>query len=260
MCKSRRVGLIAAIGIFAVIAAGAVYLHQRYVLPVLMYHSVLETVAPGNRLAVSARTFDRQMGFLRRFGYRVLPLEQAVEVFKDGKRPARTVVITFDDGFADNFTYAFPVLQKYRIPATVFLIYSSVGTPGYLDWDQIRQMRDSGLVTFGSHSVSHPSLPKLAPDALAREVEGSKELLEERLGRPVALFAYPMGQYDCAVQQAAVKAGYAAAVATNPGKKAGDRDVFAIKRLRISENAGNLAVFFAETSGYYNFVRENRHK
>ncbi|MFA6384383.1 MAG: polysaccharide deacetylase family protein [Candidatus Omnitrophota bacterium] len=240
----------------------AVFIGRQYVLPIAMYHSVQPVVPEGNRLIVSVKTFERQMRFLKENKYAVLPLEQAAFLISQKKRmPSRSIVLTFDDGNLDNYLYAFPVLKKYGLPATIFLVVNDIGKPDKLDLDQIRQMRDSGLISFGSHSMSHPFLECITLDAeLIREINGSKTSLESLLGRSVPAFSYPCGRLNRDVRQRVVDAGYRAAVVTNPGKTIGNDDVFALKRLRISENAGNLFVFWFETTGYYNFIRENRHK
>lgn len=239
-----------------------VFVRAQYVLPIAMYHSVKPSVPEGNRLIVSTKAFDRQMAFLKKNNYSVIPLEQAASFIRQGKRlPAKAVVLTFDDGYADNYRYAFPILKKYGLPATVFMIVDDIGKSDKLTMEQIRQMRDSGLITFGSHSLSHPFLECItSPAELVNEILGSKEKLERMLARPVRTFSYPCGRLNDDVRQKVIDAGYEAAVVTNPGKNFPNKDVFALKRLRISENAANLFIFWFETSGYYNFIREHRHK
>ena len=249
----RRLLLIAAP---CLAVALVVYAHSRYVFPVLMYHSV----APDrkNALTVSPETFERQMAFLKSNGYRVLTLEEAARMIAGRRSGGKALAITFDDGNEDNYTFAFPVLRKYGFPATVFLIFERVGSPGFLTWDEIRRMEASGLVTFGSHTVHHIPLAGLEAGKLAEEVAGSKKLLEEKLGAKVGLFSYPVGNFDARARAAVVDAGYRAAAITNPGHGTADNDPFLIKRLRVSENSKNLFVFWFESSGYYNLVRETR--
>ena len=236
------------------------FVSGQYMLPIAMYHSVRPSVPAGNVLTVSVRVFDRQMRFLKNNNYAVMPLDQAVALIAQRKKvPARAVVLTFDDGEEDNYLYAFPILKKYGLPATIFLVVGDIGKPDKLKWEQIRQMQDSGLITFGSHSMSHPFLDSVSPAPdLEKEIRGSKAVLESMLGKPITMFAYPLGRFNKDVRQRVIDAGYRVAVGTNPGKKIGNDDVFALKRLRISENAGNLFVFWFETTGYYNLIRENR--
>jgi peptidoglycan/xylan/chitin deacetylase (PgdA/CDA1 family) len=261
MFKNKKLIIWSGIVLCCVVLV-VVVVRKQYVLPIAMYHSVQPVVPKDNRLIVSVKTFSRQMQFLKEKKYTVLSLEQAAALISQGKKlPARAIVLTFDDGYIDNYLYAFPILKKYGIPATVFLIAGDIGKPDKLNLDQIRQMQDSGLITFGSHSMTHPFLECItsAPE-LVKEIRGSKKTLEGILGRPVMTFSYPCGRLNKDVRQRVIDAGYLAGVVTNPGKAIGNDDVFAFKRLRISENAGNLFVFWFETTGYYNFIRENRHK
>jgi peptidoglycan/xylan/chitin deacetylase (PgdA/CDA1 family) len=244
---------LALVGLFVFIRSG-------YELPILMYHSVDRAVPKGNVLTVTVDTFERQMAFFKKNHYRVLPLDSVADyVSKKSKVSSRVVALTFDDGYEDNYTYAFPILKKYNFPATVFVIVSEVGKPGRLNWDQIREMRSSGLISFGSHTLTHPFLPQIKSDQLLKnEILGSKNELELRLGAAVDTFCYPMGRFDPRVEAVVKDSGYKLAVATNPGDKFSSRDIFAIKRLRISENSRNLFVFWFETTGYYDLIREIR--
>lgn len=261
MFKQKRLAVISGVIILVFIAAAG-FIRQQYLLPVAMYHSVAPVVPAGNVLTVSLKTFERQMAFLKRHKYNVITLEEAGELIAGKKKiPARTLVLTFDDGYKDNYTCAFPVLKKYSLPATIFVIVSEVGKPGRLSWAEMEEMRDSGLITFGSHTLTHPFLECVDDDQkLTEETAGSRGMLQEKLNKPVNTFSYPCGRFNARVRRSAVDAGYKVAVVTNPGKKSPNGDVFALKRLRISENAANLFIFWAETSGYYNFIRENRHK
>lgn len=240
------------------------FIRGKYVAPIIMYHSVDPNVKPGNRLAVTTRTFERQMHFLKSHNYNVIPVESLAVLIKEKKRTLpKTISITFDDGYKDNYIYAFPILKKYNLPSTIFLIINEIGRPqnDRLGWKEIKEMQDSGLVTFGSHTLNHPLLVDIkSEEELKKQIFEPKKILEERLGSPVNTFSYPEGRFNDKIKKLVMDAGYKLAVATNPGKKFRDDDIFVLKRLRISENAGNLFVFWVETSGYYNFLREYRHK
>lgn len=260
MFRRKRLVIAACVGVFSVSAV--VLVRQQYVLPIAMYHSVKPEVPAGNRLTVSVAAFERQMAFLKRHRYKVVPLDTvAAYVSGTARIRGRVLAITFDDGYEDNYTYAFPILKKYGIPATVFVVVQDIGKPGRLSWDQILEMQQSGLVSFGSHTLTHPYLAAVSsPRARTREICDSKRMLEERLGVAINAFSYPMGNFDAGVRQTVRDAGYRIAVATNPGPSCPNTDVLALKRLRISENARNMFVFWFETTGYYNFLREKRHK
>ena len=238
----------------------AVFVRQQYVLPILMYHSVSRVVLNGNALTVSVDTFEKQMEFLKRNHYTVLPLDSAAD-YANGKKNvfSRAVALTFDDGNKDNYTYAYPILKKYGFSATIFIIVSEVGKPGRLNWQEIKEMQDSGLISFGSHTLTHCFLDSLqSKNEIEQEIRGSKQELEAKLGKKVNSFSYPMGRFTPISLQAVKDAGYKAAVATNPGYRFPSRDIFALKRLRISENARDMFIFWFESSGYYNFIREIR--
>jgi len=259
MRKLSFTGLI--LGVFVLGAVLLVnFFNSQYVVPILMYHSVDADAQPENRLAVTDKTFDRQMRFLKVHNYNVIPLEELVELIRGGEAiPAKTVVITLDDGYKDNFTNAFPILQKYQIPATLFIITNEVGRPqdDRLSWGEILEMQDSGLIFIGSHCVgAEPLINIESEEELIYQITASKDILEERLGRQVDLFSYPEGFFDEKIKALVVQAGYKGAVATNPGPYYPDDDPFALKRLRISENAANLFVFAVESSGYYTFMKE----
>lgn len=263
MFKRKRV-IIALSIIFVLIISGIGFLKQSYVVPIIMYHSVEPQAKPENRLCVSAQTFKRQMRFLKSNHYNVLPLQEIAALIKEKKRiPPKAIAITFDDGYKDNYLYALPVLKEYNLPATVFIIINEVGRAqaDRLSWDEIKEMQDSGVITFGSHAVGPDPLVKIESDeGLRREIFDSKKILEQKLGRTVFAFSYPEGRFNDKIRGLVIEAGYKLAVATNPGKNFADDDIFALKRLRMSENCRNLFVFWFETSGFYNFIRERRHK
>jgi hypothetical protein len=114
----RKKRLVLSLGTaFAILFSIAVYVHKNYLAPILMYHSVSQKAVSGNRLIVSAFAFERQMNFLKRNHFTVLPLEEFANLIAEKKKlPSRAVSITLDDGFKDNFTVAFPILKKYNFP------------------------------------------------------------------------------------------------------------------------------------------------
>lgn len=263
MSKRRiLITLFSVVVILVFLLAG--FIKQQYVAPILMYHSVNPLALPENRIAVSVDNFERQMHFLKKHHYNVLTLERLADLIKHKKKiPPRTLSITFDDGYKDNYTYAFPILKKYNLPATIFIIVNEVGRQqgDRLSWQEIKIMQDSGLVTFGSHTLgSEPLINIKSEEEIKRQIADSKKILEEKLGKRVVAFSYPEGRFNDKIRQLVMDSGYELAVATNPGKKFPNNDIFALKRLRISSTSNNLFIFWIETSGFYNFIREHRHK
>lgn len=263
MSKRKAVTIILSI-VFLLIAAGVIFIRQNYVVPIIMYHQVLPNPDQGYRLAVSTQTFNRQMRFLKEHNFNVLPLEDLIRLIQQKKRiPFRTVVITFDDGYRDNYIYAFPVLKKYELPAALFLIVNEVGRRNNLgvrdrvSWDEVLEMRDSGIITFGSHALGPEPLINIhSEEELKSQIFDSKSILEKKTGRKINIFSYPEGLFNTQIKQLVIDAGYIGAVATNPGKYSPSGDVFALKRMRISENAANMFIFAVEVSGVYTFVKE----
>lgn len=234
---------------------------------VIMYHAVGEGLPPTNTINISEEAFGAQMDFLHHNGYRVIPLGDLVELLKSKKPiPPKTVVITFDDGYEDTYTKVFPVLKKYRFPATVFLISNFLdkeraldgGTFKFMTRTMAKEMAASGLVTIGSHTRSHHYLPHIRDEAaLYEEIAGSKKALEVMLGRPVEFFCYPIGGVTPRVQRYVREAGYVAAVTTLPRHHSfAHRDIFALKRIKMTERARHPFILFVQLSGYYLRMKE----
>ena len=120
-------------------------------------------------------------------------------------------------------------------------------------------MQESGLITIGSHTIGpEPLINIKSEDELKKQIFDSKKILEEKLGRPANLFSYPGGFFNKHIKDLVIAAGYKGAVATSPGKRYPNNDIFALKRLRISESTRNLFVFWFEITGYYKFTQEIR--
>lgn len=231
-------------------------LDRAYVTPILLYQHI-DDHGYRSKLSVSPESFARQMEFLKTHRYRVLSLSDYVHLLRDKKRPPRkSVIITFDDGYDDNFSKAYPVLRKMDFPATVFVQTGEVGAPGYLMPEDLAIMSDNG-VEIQSHTVTHPFLPDVEPAAVEKELADSKAALEGITEKPVSLFAYPGGGYTPEIARLAEKAGYEAAVTTNRRGR-GPLDLFALRRIRVTRTADNLFVFWLQTSGFFNRIEEWR--
>jgi len=257
--KKRIFKALAAAVLIIIFCGGAfVYNESTYVLPVLMYHSI-DYNDRITKLSVSPESFEAQMEFLHKKRYNVLTLKEAIAFIMKKKRvPPKTLVITFDDGYYNNYAYAYPVLKKYKIPATIFVITSKMGEPGFINRKQLREMSDSGLITIGSHTVNHLWLPDISPKDLRYEVAESRRILEETLGKGVDTFCYPIGAFDENVKKTVEESGYICAVTTNPGWFKRTDDIFAIKRIKITRSSDNLFIFWAKTTGLYTWYKERR--
>lgn len=259
----RRKSLVIVVGIIILVISASFVLYGRYMIPVVMYHSVTPEAKPKNRMQISVNLFTRQMEFLKKHHYNVISLEEAAKLIRERKKiPAKTVAITFDDGYKDNYTYAYPILKKLGIPATIFIIINEVDRPqnDRLSWEEIKEMRLSGIITIGSHTLDHPLLTEVSSAAeLKRQIVDSKKILEDKLKVEVDSFCYPAGRFDARIRELVVQAGYKFAVATSFGKNVSSQDVYLIKRVRVSES-DNLFEFWVKTCGYYDSYRSNNHK
>lgn len=191
-----------------------------------MYHRVVPQIPKGDsaRMCISAAAFESQIRWLATRRYANLPLASVGDRLRAAPetplRPRRSVVITFDDGYLDNYLYAWPILKRYGFTATIFVVTEAIGgdsgfDAGYgterakmLSAAQIREMYRQGM-DFGSHSCTHPeTLAALPDDSLKLELERSREVLEGILDAPIRHFAYPHSKHDGRVEKAVERAGY----------------------------------------------------
>ena len=221
----------------------------RYQHPILTYHRVGRKGDP--TITVSEEGFQRQMALLKGQN-RWIRLEELIPLLQsEASPPLRKVAVTFDDGYADIYTTVFPLIERYRIPVTIFLVTGWIGKGEFLSWEAIQEMSKKG-VDFGSHTKNHPYLPAVTSrKVLEEEIRGSKELLEDRLGKEVSLFSYPVGGFTEEVKELVQEAGYQAAVTTNRGVQEEKRDLYALTRIKMTEASGSFWVFRVKTSGYY---------
>lgn len=229
-------------------------LNRAYVTPVLMYNHIDERSREW-KLSVSSDSFARQMEFLKAHRYRVLSLGEYAALLRDKKRiPRKSVVITFDDGYDDVFSQAYPVLRKMGFPATVFVRTDSIRQPGHLTHEDLAIMSENGI-EIGSHAVTHAFPPDMASAEIEKEFANSKTILEDIIEKPVTLLSYPGGGYSDAAAKIAENIGYEAAVTTSR-KGRGPLDRYAIRRIRISRTADSLVVFWLKTSGFSTWFEE----
>ncbi len=149
-------------------------------------------------------------------------------------RPERSVVLTFDDGYASHFELVAPLLVRYRFSGTFFISADLVGRPGYMSWDQLRKLAFLGM-EIGSHGLSHTPLTQLSPSELARELVTSKRRLEDELGLPVRALAAPGGCWNQAVAEAVTQAGYEAAWVSTIGTNGPDTNPLALRRVVVRQ-------------------------
>ncbi len=228
-----------------------------YHIPILGYHRI-GAFRSDHVPTISAAAFERQLALLAALRYRVLSLEQIARIVERGERmPRHSVVITFDDGYVETYTIAWPLLKRHHFSAAVFITPNEVNTPGFITWEQAAEMSRDGIV-IGSHTLRHSYLPLVPPDRVAEELSESKRVIEERIGRPVKFLSYPVGGFTRQIQQQAQQAGYAAACTTNRVASLNGPDQFALRRIKITERDAIVPLFLAKLSGYYDLFRQLR--
>jgi len=182
--------------------------------PILVYHYIREPqFGPSDsdrQYEVTPVRFAEQLAYLKREGFTTVHLADIVAAFSVGKPlPEKPVIITFDDGRDNQYTEAFPLLEKFGFTATFFVFTNAMDRPGYMTWDQLAELRDAGM-EIGSHGIYHPYLTKLPDEEMQEELVGSRAKLQEMLGVSGDVIAYPFGLHDARVRTAAVEAGYIA--------------------------------------------------
>jgi len=180
---------------------------------VLMYHSVADN---GEFFTVSPESFHWQIKYLKENNFNVIPLAVLLGLIKNKKKiPPKTVILTFDDGYEDNYINVFPILKRFNFPATIFLTTGRIGDKKYtnkrniklpmLDWTQIKEMHASGFIDFEPHTVNHPKLTKINLGQAEEEIISSKEAIEKGLDKKCDFFAYPYGLYNKEIERVVSK-------------------------------------------------------
>lgn len=204
---------------------------------ILMYHHVgpLPDNADDIRrgLTVSAENFEAQLKYLKDNKYIVVTLKELYEMVGRLEETSRVVVLTFDDGYSDNFDYAWGVMQKYDVKGTFFIISGKIGQNEYLSEQQIKSLSSLGN-EIGSHSINHPSMEKLSAEKARSELSDSKKALEELTGQSIISFCYPAGKYTDETKLLADEVGYKIAVTTQKGEPFSTNEPFEIPRYRIN--------------------------
>lgn len=225
---------------------------------VLMYHLISESPKGGRYqgMRVSPAAFERQLAWLAKHGFHFATMDEVVR----GDAPPRSVVLTFDDGYEDNYTAAFPLLKKYGAKATLYLVADREEGS---DWSakkkahhnsgeltrepklsdaQVAEMIASGIIELGAHTMTHANLASLDTSGKKAEIADSKEWLEKRFGVKIGSFAYTFGIWDAEDREIVREAGFSSAVTTDPGIDALPfAEPLAIRRIKISGKENHLA-------------------
>ncbi len=175
--------------------------------PVLSYHQVNDT--DDNALTVPTAEFERQIAYLHDEGYHAITPDQLTDYLNNGSPlPEKPVLITFDDGYRDNYKNAFPILKKYDMTATIFLVSDFMDRfDNYLTWAQVQEMSEAGIC-MGVHTLSHFELTGLSDSELNQQLEGGKLAIEWKTLKFAEYIAYPCGSYNDKVLEHIRQYGY----------------------------------------------------
>ncbi len=224
-------------------------------LAILTYHSISNEIEPDE--TVTPEEFEKQLQYIKE-NYKVILLEEAVEYIQtDIEKVSGSIVITFDDGYSDNYHYAYPLLKKHSFPATIFLISDFINDKEgkYLSQSQIHEMRGNNI-SFGSHTISHRILTSLGKEEIIKEIRDSKYILESQLDQKINSFAYPVGtrvDFNDEIMKTVKASKYAYACSNVYGINGNDTDIFALKRIGI-ETSDNFFIFKKKLNGTLNIL------
>lgn len=240
---------------------------RRYEVPLLTYHRIVQNKQDRGSVPIWVTTaqFEEHLQILKREGFTTLTMSDlaAMPTLAERFRPDwKPILLTFDDGYEDNYTLLFPLLQRYGFTATIFLVagmthnlwdkdlLNFVAAP-LLTTAQILEMQRFGI-DFGSHSMTHPRLGEIPFHKAAEEITRSKQVLEERLGRDMNSFCYPYGSLNADVKRLVGEAGYHFGVASDSGSLFLHDDVLEVRRIGVFPNT-TAARFRRKISGGYVF-------
>lgn len=209
----------------------------------LIYHDLIPLAMEGAHggddfYAVKESEFLRQMEYIKWNGYVALTLDDLMAIWsRPEDLPAKSVLITFDDGWASHYTVGFCILKELGLKAEFFVTADLLDTDGFMTGDQLREMNAHGF-SIQSHSLSHPMFNEISTERQREEIEGSKAVIEEMVGSDVRYLSLPGGRYDSSTFDLARSAGYSAVCTSIVGQNAPGDDPFMLKRICVRYNTG----------------------
>jgi len=201
----------------------------------------------GGVRSVPAARFRVQMEFLAAEGYAGVDVSTVARLLAEGAVPPHTIGVSFDDAYATLAEHALPQLERHGFKATVYAATGAGGRMPLLSWEQAAEF-DGGAFVFGAHTSSRPDLRALREEDARAEIEGSKQKLEERLGRRVETFSYPAGLFGERERRLVADAGFSSAVTVEPGLNLPTTDRLALYRIQVDAR-DRLLDFRAKVAG-----------
>lgn len=251
--SKRNFFIVLLIFVFGIIGCFSFILPKK-VVPIAMYHHIASN--PEGRVdTVSPESFEKQLIFLKKHGYHVVSLKEYVDSVKSStKLLPKSIILTFDDGNDDNYTYAYRILKKHGLSAIFFVGSDDIGKERFLSEAQISEMIEGGM-KLGSHTRNQVYLPDASHELRVDEIVNSRKNLEGQFGVPVDFIAYPIGGFDEEIKMLVKQAGYSAAVTTNRGNDKSNTDLFELNRIKIKDTNTSSFILWAKFSGFYNLFR-----
>lgn len=223
--------------------------------PILMYHYVEYVQDSGDKMRISLNIppyiFDSQLKTLREDGYSFLTATDLDNIFAGKEKiPQKPVLVTFDDGYRDFYTDAYPLLKKYNAKATQYVIYDFLDRPNHLLTSQLLEIANDGLVEIGSHTMDHVWLRGSSSENVKYQLKESRKKLQELINKPVNSFAYPFGAFDDQSITSVKEAGYADAMSTIPGIDVTEENKFFLFRIRPGWRTGQSLIEYLSQSSF----------
>jgi peptidoglycan/xylan/chitin deacetylase (PgdA/CDA1 family) len=209
--------------------------------PILMYHHI-QPQATAMQLGQTALTvdngsFDMQMAYLAQNGYTSFFANDFINALINHQQlPAKSVIITLDDGYEDNYIYALPILQKYGIKANIMLATGLMGNSNMLSWNQVKDLKNSGLIYFANHTWSHYAVNSGNQSKIETEISTAQKQIQENTGENVNVFTYPYGSFNDNSIAILQKLGYLGAFSEIPGQTQCDSFLMTLHRTRIGNS------------------------
>lgn len=238
-----RVKIMALGAFFVLILAGMsayTLFYPPQGIPILAYHMINDGK---DKYSVSAELFEEQLEYLKAQGYETISLLEFAKA-KKGKftLPDKPIIITFDDGYVDNYTTAMPLLEKYGMKATVFMVVNDIGKERYLDLQQLKEMKRRNI-EIGSHTANHLPLITLSTEKKKEEIELSKLLMEWKGVGTIFFLAYPNGLYDDESQQLLQQCDYLGALTGDAGLNTAQTNPYLLHRINVPQPMLGLLEF-----------------
>ena len=232
-------------------------------IPILTYHSIDES---GSVISTSPSQFKKQMKLLKQLGFQTISVQEILEcIHNKNLFPKKSIAITFDDGFKNNYSHALPILREYGFTATIFIVGAkcnkyndwdakskNIPKLQLMNWDEIREMSEYGI-EFGAHTMTHINLSKKSLEEASEEIINSRIILEQKLKKDISFFAYPYGKQTDGIQNI-VQNEFAGAFSDKMGLTSLTSNIHSLPRIEMYYFSKNNHLQFLNTPFFFYYV------